>query len=380
MMIRSVWICCKANPFSIEQLRYISCSKTVDWNGEGKNEMNHIGKRMTACFLAVIIGAGLFVGKLDTEAAQQPVVVMIDPGHGGANLGAELGTMQEKTLTLITALTLKAELEKFEGIRVYLTRDSDIDLSLKERAQAAKAVHADYLISLHYNMSAQHLFYGSEVWVPSLGENYAKGYALGSLVLDELDTYGLFRRGVKTKLNARGTDYYGVLRESTALGIPSILIEHCHLDHQEDKDYYNAVEKLQAFGASDAKAIAKYFGLKSPITGDDYSNYPKLSVEAPAAAKAQDTTPPEIATVEIVSQTEHKLSVKITAQDSDSGILYYRCSFDNGASWFPLQSVPKGTTSITTDIKKPVLQVEQAVKVQVYNGYDGMTESEPAWY
>lgn len=342
--------------------------------------MNHIGKRMTACFLAVIIGAGLFVGKLDTEAAQQPVVVMIDPGHGGANLGAELGTMQEKTLTLITALTLKAELEKFEGIRVYLTRDSDIDLSLKERAQAAKAVHADYLISLHYNMSAQHLFYGSEVWVPSLGENYAKGYALGSLVLDELDTYGLFRRGVKTKLNARGTDYYGVLRESTALGIPSILIEHCHLDHQEDKDYYNAVEKLQAFGASDAKAIAKYFGLKSPITGDDYSNYPKLSAEAPAVAKAQDTTPPEIATVEIVSQTEHKLSVKITAQDSDSGILYYRCSFDNGASWFPLQSVPKGTTSITTDIKKPVLQVEQAVKVQVYNGYDGMTESEPAWY
>lgn len=318
--------------------------------------------------------------KMPAQAADGQIVVMIDPGHGGENLGAERGTMQEKTLTLITALTMKAELEKFEGIRVYLTRDADVDMSLKERAEAANVVQADFLISLHYNMSAEHLFYGSEVWIPSLGENYSKGYALGNLVLDELDSYGLFRRGTKTKLNSRGTDYYGVIRESAALGIPAILIEHCHLDHQEDTEYFNAVEKLQAFGASDAAAVAKYFGLKAPAEGLDYTNYPRQTVEAAITAKGQDLTPPEYAKAEVIGQTDKTLSIRITAQDEDSGILYYRWSFDNGASWSKLEAMPKGTLSVTTEIKRPVLPVEQAVKVRVYNGYDGMTESGPAWY
>lgn len=335
--------------------------------------------RMTAVLLAATFLTAMCC-PIPVRAAKKQIVVMIDPGHGGKNLGAERGTMQEKTLTLITALTLKAELEKFEGISVYLTRQEDVDISLEERAKAAKAVNADYLISLHYNMSAEHLFYGSEVWIPSLGENYAKGYALGSLVLDELDGYGLFRRGVKTKLNTRGTDYYGVIRESTALGIPAILIEHCHLDHEEDVEHYNSVEKLQAFGASDAAAIAKYFGLKSPITGVDYTGYPKQTVEAPVTARGQDLTPPEYAGVEVIGQSDKTLSIRITAQDTDSGILYYRWSFDNGASWSKLEAMPQGTVTVTTDIKRPVLSVEQAVKVRVYNGYDGMTESEPAWY
>lgn len=336
---------------------------------------------MKAGFLLLAIIAGAALPRMNSQAAAKQVVVMIDPGHGGENLGAERGTMQEKTLTLITALTLKAELEKFEGISVYLTRDADVDMSLKERAEAAKAVQADLLVSLHYNMSAQHLFYGSEVWIPSLGENYTKGYALGNLVLDELDTYGLFRRGVKTKLNSRGTDYYGVIRESTALGIPSILIEHCHLDHQEDTLYYNSVEKLQAFGASDAVAIAKYFGLKSPVTGADYTDYPKQTIAAPATARGQDLTPPELVKAELTGQTEQMLNVRITAQDADSGILYYSWSFDNGISWSKLAAMPKGTVTVTTEIKKPIFGVaEQAVKVRVYNGYDGMSESEPVWY
>ena len=45
------------------------------------------------------------------EAGGRPIVVVIDPGHGGENAGAIYGGYIEKTLTLNTALAMKEELE-----------------------------------------------------------------------------------------------------------------------------------------------------------------------------------------------------------------------------------------------------------------------------
>ena len=88
--------------------------------------------------------------------AKEPVIVVIDPGHGGEeNRGGEvLPHYVEKNLTLQVAQAMKQTLEQFEGVEVYLTRTTDQELSLEQRAQIAKAYHADFLFSLHFNMSA----------------------------------------------------------------------------------------------------------------------------------------------------------------------------------------------------------------------------------
>ncbi|SLN11963.1 N-acetylmuramoyl-L-alanine amidase AmiC precursor [Pseudooctadecabacter jejudonensis] len=78
-----------------------------------------------------------------------PVVVMIDPGHGGLDPGAEHGGTQEADIMLATALELAAALERVEGVRPALTRSADVFVPLQERLTLARRAGADLFISLH---------------------------------------------------------------------------------------------------------------------------------------------------------------------------------------------------------------------------------------
>jgi len=82
-------------------------------------------------------------------------VIVIDPGHGGANSGtiAVNDHYLEKDLTLDWARRLKPLLET-NGWTVYLTRNSDFDVSLSNRVMFAEARHADLFVSLHFNSAA----------------------------------------------------------------------------------------------------------------------------------------------------------------------------------------------------------------------------------
>ena len=82
-------------------------------------------------------------------------VIVIDPGHGGANVGTHsiLNGRFEKEFTLDWALRL-APLLAQEGWQVFLTRTSDTDDSLSNRVAFAEAHHADLFISLHFNSLA----------------------------------------------------------------------------------------------------------------------------------------------------------------------------------------------------------------------------------
>lgn len=174
---------------------------------------------LAACVLALIP---------KTQAqAKEPVIVVIDPGHGGdQNRGGEvLPQYVEKNLTLQVAQSMKQTLEQFEGVQVYLTRTNDQELSLEQRAQIAKACNADFLFSLHFNMSGEHNLYGTEVWTSAFGKYFSAGQTFGRLQLAEMSQYGLYAKGVKTRLNSRGTDYYGVIRASRALDLPCVIID-----------------------------------------------------------------------------------------------------------------------------------------------------------
>lgn len=76
--------------------------------------------------------------------------VVIDPGHGGKDPGAiGVGGVKEKTVALNIALKLKEMLKKTEGITVYLTREKDVFIPLRERTQFANDKKADLFISIH---------------------------------------------------------------------------------------------------------------------------------------------------------------------------------------------------------------------------------------
>jgi N-acetylmuramoyl-L-alanine amidase len=82
-------------------------------------------------------------------------VVVIDPGHGGENMGARsvADNRLEKQFTLDWALRL-GPLLACEGWTVVLTRTNDVDVSLSDRVALADRMNADLFVSLHFNSSA----------------------------------------------------------------------------------------------------------------------------------------------------------------------------------------------------------------------------------
>lgn len=77
-------------------------------------------------------------------------VVVLDPGHGGKDCGAQSGKICEKTLTLAISKLTKKTLES-RGYKVYMTRDSDKYISLTDRTKLANDRSADVFVSIHAN-------------------------------------------------------------------------------------------------------------------------------------------------------------------------------------------------------------------------------------
>jgi N-acetylmuramoyl-L-alanine amidase len=115
----------------------------------------------------------------NAPAARAPArgvrVIVIDPGHGGTDVGGKSGTTLEKDLTLAFARKLKAELQTRLGATVLLTRDADLDLNNEARSAVANNNQADLLIILHIGNSVNQLESGSSVYV--MKEDFATKFS-----------------------------------------------------------------------------------------------------------------------------------------------------------------------------------------------------------
>ena len=115
--------------------------------------------------MAVISANAAATDKYTSEVIR---TVVIDPGHGGENLGALGATgAYEKDVNLVIAKRLKHLLEVRTDIRVLLTRDDDRDVSFEERIGLANGEHADLFISIHCNASFNRRANGIETFVLS---------------------------------------------------------------------------------------------------------------------------------------------------------------------------------------------------------------------
>lgn len=192
--------------------------------------------------------------------------ILLDPGHGGGkkhNRGfrqvENLPYCNEGDCNYIYALNyLKPALEKY-GFKVGITRiNINDDPSLQTRGAMGKGY--DILISCHTNATNGNAR-GVEIWDSVNPKESIK--KLTDLICANLARdLNIPNRGTKYRKNARGQNYYGILRHGQAKH--NFIIEHVFHDNLQDATIYR--KNLDKTANSVAKSIAEYYGLEKTST------------------------------------------------------------------------------------------------------------------
>lgn len=329
-------------------------------------------KKMRYILFIGLLMLGLMARTENVNADEDgELVIVVDPGHGGSQNGAEYDGVMEKDINMVVSKVLVEELEKYDGVKVYLTHDSAEDtMSIQKRAEFANEVDADYFFCIHFNASANHNFYGAEAWITSYGRYYSEMYAFSEIVLNEFSNIGVFNRGIKTKLETDGTDYYGVLRRCAEFDIPAVIIEHAHMDNARDDSFLDEEDDLVKFGRLDAMAIAKFLKLKSEELGVDYSAF-EYELPAEPEQKIQNDVTAPVCNVSVaeIDDTKQTVTFQIEASDEEYPILYYGYSYDGGTSFSNLMIWEKDKEFINVTFSYDECMLKQLV-FRVYNGFN----------
>jgi N-acetylmuramoyl-L-alanine amidase len=210
-----------------------------------------------------------FDPKVAAELAKsEDFVVVIDPGHGGIDPGANQGGIKEADLMLLMAAELAVLLNAEEGVQAVLTRETDVFVPLTARLTFARQVGADLFLSLHADALEEDEARGASVYTLSadgggeaaqrIVERHERGDLLsgvdlsaaedrvatalmdlaraetgpaGQRVADAL-VASMQAEGVRLNSRPRREGQFAVL---TAADFPSILIEAGFLSNAEDR-------------------------------------------------------------------------------------------------------------------------------------------------
>ncbi|MGO5229573.1 N-acetylmuramoyl-L-alanine amidase [Thermoguttaceae bacterium LCP21S3_D4] len=223
------------------------------------------------------------------------IVVVLDPGHDASHGGTSGNGVSEAEVNFKIAQYCKEELEQYNGVTVYMTRDSmncpyggnyvRAAACNEQRVEYAKNVGANVYVSLHNNSAESSSASGVEIYYPNQNYNPSlsqEGGALASQILSQLTALGLHDRGTKVRscqdrvpeyqyADGSQADYYAVIRNCKKAGIPAIIVEHAFITSPSDvNNFLSTDEKLKSLGVADATGIAQYYGLKKE-TPVDYS-------------------------------------------------------------------------------------------------------------
>ena len=212
------------------------------------------------CLFIFLISIFIF-GNLRVEAllSNLPLfgrIIYVDPGHGGRDPGAMYGKLMEKDIVLEISNVLADELTK-QGAIVYMTRDSDEDLSsrwdpqkkrgdLYRRIMLYKKNKADMYLSIHLNSSYSSSDKGIEVLYNKINKN---NKVLGEILIKNFDEKFYNVRELIT------TDLY-MYRNTTTVGV---LIECGFLSNSDDR--YNLQRKSyqEKLAVTITKSVIEYF-------------------------------------------------------------------------------------------------------------------------
>ncbi|HEX4199346.1 MAG TPA: N-acetylmuramoyl-L-alanine amidase [Caulobacteraceae bacterium] len=214
-------------------------------------------------------------------------IIVIDPGHGGKDPGAQ-GTMsREKDLNLAAARVLKAKLERTGRYRVVMTRYDDVFVPLESRVQIARRANADLFISLHSDSGSSPDLHGATVYTLSDkgSERTAHGVMDSSDWFINVDLPGqtravnqilldLTQRATRNRSDAFAEDLLGHIGDRAqahashrdasfmvllAPDVPAVLLEMGFITNADDERLLNNPARRDRFMGEVADSIDNYF-------------------------------------------------------------------------------------------------------------------------
>ena len=177
--------------------------------------------------------------------------VFIGVGHGGSDPGAVANNTKEKDLNLSIALACRDVLVK-HGVEVRMSREKDENDPIGDETKECNAYGPDLAVDIHNNAGGGD---GGEVFYSHLG---GKGKTLAENILAEIVKVGQNSRGIKTRVNTQGKDYYAFIRNTTC---PATIVECCFLDNAADLKILVSEAQRKSMGEAIAKGILKTLGV-----------------------------------------------------------------------------------------------------------------------
>ncbi len=236
---------------------------------------------------------------ITSRKTTRPIVVVLDPGHGGEDPGAvgKRGT-REKDVVLTIARKLKDRFDEGSNFRVALTRDADYFVPLHHRVARARKLRADLFVSVHADAFVTPQAHGSSVF--ALSERGATSLAARWLANKEndADLIGGVNLGNKDGFLARtllDLSQTAQINDSLKLGklvlaelgevnrlhkpvveqagfavlkapdIPSILVETAFISNPEEERKLRDARYQEKMAEAIADGIKRYFAKNPPI-------------------------------------------------------------------------------------------------------------------
>ena len=257
-------------------------------------------KLLLLCMTAVL----LFTGAASVYADEIPgkttrdggeLIIVLDPGHDASHGGTAGSGLVEQDAVLKIGLYLQEELNKYENVKVYMTREGKAcafpnTVGITEgskrcneaRVAYADSLNADIFIALHLNSFTNSTPNGAVVYVQNNNFSPDAGKIsqnLGRAIVDRLAELGLKNGGIYSKDSASDTrpeefyyddgsvaDYYRVLRYSKKVHMPAIIIEHAFVSNPADFALVlSSEEGLKALALKDAQGIVDYYAIREAM-------------------------------------------------------------------------------------------------------------------
>jgi N-acetylmuramoyl-L-alanine amidase len=213
--------------------------------------------------------------------------IVIDPGHGGHDPGAQANGIDEAELVLDVALRLEALLKSQPGQDIVLTRRTDQYVALEERTAIANREGADLFLSIHANAAKDPLLRGIETYFLNFASNptaeavaarenatgaktmgnlpeLVKAITLNNKVAESRELAGLVQSSMTTELSVKNKAVrdLGVKQAPFVVLIgaqmPSVLAEISFVTNRGDATFLKTAAYRQGIAQALFDAVSKY--------------------------------------------------------------------------------------------------------------------------
>jgi len=213
--------------------------------------------------------------------------IVIDPGHGGYDPGAQVRGLNEAELVLDIGLRLEQLLTRERGVAVVLTRRTNAYVSLEQRTAIANRSAADLFLSIHANASANVSVRGFETYFLNFAPNpeaeaiaarensgssktmgslpdIVKAIALNNKIDESRDFASMLQQSMHAQLRRvdRTARNLGVKQAPfmvlVGATMPSALVEVSFLTHRQDATLLRTTNYRQQIAEALAGGILKY--------------------------------------------------------------------------------------------------------------------------